>query len=261
RVEQPPPATGLAASGHAPVLDALGWATLAAGAAGDGGAGTGPGAMPLRGVDVTASRLQLLGATFPDVRLQAGEEDGATVVGFEGDALSGSLRLPRERGATVSGRFARLHWPAPPPRAQPPAAAPVPPPDERDAVDPSRVPPLALDVEEFRFGALALGRVELRTRQTAAGMQVERLQARSQRQSIDLQGSWTGRGAGARTHLRARADSRDFGELMAGLGFGQSIDGGAGRLEFDAQWPRSPGDFALGALQGELSLAITDGRL
>src|SRR5690606_2861230 len=89
RVEQPPPATGLAASGHAPVLDALGWATLAAGAAGDGGAGTGPGAMPLRGVDVTASRLQLLGATFPDVRLQAGEEDGATVVGFEGDALSG----------------------------------------------------------------------------------------------------------------------------------------------------------------------------
>src|SRR5690606_26443343 len=48
RVERAPPATGLAASGHAPVLDALGWATLAA------GAGDGPGgadALPLRGGD------------------------------------------------------------------------------------------------------------------------------------------------------------------------------------------------------------------
>ena len=140
-------------------------------------------------------------------------------------------------------------------------AAPAPPADDRDAMDPSRIPPLALDVEEFRFGTLPLGRVELRTRQTATGMQIDRLQARSQRQSLDLSGSWTGRGAAGRTHLRARADSRDFGELMAGLGFGQSIDGGAGRLEFDAQWPRSPGDFALGALQAELSLQIADGRL
>src|SRR5690606_746524 len=68
-------------------------------------------------------------------------------------------------------------------------------------------------------------------------------------------------GAAGRTRLQARADSRDFGELMAGFGFGRSIDGGEGRLEFDAQWPGSPGDFALGALDGELSLAIEDGRL
>ena len=262
RVEQAPPVTGLAAGGHAPVLDALGWATLAAGAAGEGGSSGGAGAMPLRGVDVTAARLQLLGAAFDGVRLRASEADGATVVGFEGDALAGTLRLPRERGATVSGSFARLHWPAPAPRGDAGNATPAPPPaDDRDAVDPSRIPPLALDVDEFRFGALPLGRVELRTRQTAAGMQIERLQARSPRQSLDLSGSWTGRGAAGRTHLRARADSRDFGELMAGLGFGQSIDGGVGRLEFDAQWPRSPGDFALGALQAELSLEIADGRL
>lgn len=256
RVDQAPPATGLAASGHAAVLDALGWATLATGDAADGAV-----SMPLRGIDVTASRLQLLGAAFPDVRLRVDEGDGATEVDFDGEALAGSLRLPRERGATVSGSFARLHWPLPPPDSDAPAQGPIPAMAERDAVDPAGIPPLALDVAEFRFGDLALGRLELRTRQTAAGLQIERLLTRSQRQSIDLSGSWSGRGAAGRTHLRARADSRDFGELMAGFGFGKSIDGGAGRLEFDAQWPRSPGDFALATLQGELSLAITDGRL
>ena len=253
-VDEAPPASGLAASGHAQVLDALGWAMLA------GGAGGSEGGMPLRGIDVTAARLQLLGAGFDNVRLRAVDTGAATEVRFDGDALSGTLAIPRERAAAVSGRFARLHWPAPPVRPEAQAATP-PPADDRDAVDPSRVPPLSLDVDEFRFGALGLGRVELRTRQTAEGMEIERLQARSERQSIDISGSWTGRGAAGITHLRARADSRDFGELMQGLGFGGSIDGGAGLLEFDVQWPRSPGDFSLPALHGELSLAIEHGRL
>src|SRR5690606_29544863 len=119
-VDQAPPASGLAASGHAQVLDALGWAMLA------GGAGGGDGGMPLRGIDVTAARLQLLGAGFENVRLRAGEAGGATEVHFEGDALSGTLAIPRDRAATVDGRFARLHWPAPPPRPEAQAAVPPP---------------------------------------------------------------------------------------------------------------------------------------
>ncbi|MDH5835692.1 YhdP family protein [Luteimonas kalidii] len=271
RVAQAPPSTGLVASGHAPELDALGWATLATGgsATGEGGERDGD-AMPLRGIDITTSQLRLLGSRFPDTRLRASEADGATMVRFEGEALTGALRIPRESGAAVTGRFSRLHWatPTPAPRSDAriataaPAAPPAAPPsDDRDAVDPSRVPPLSLDVEDFRFGGLALGRLELRTRQTAAGLEIERLQTRSERQTLDAGGSWTGRGASARTRLQVQADSRDFGELMTGLGFGSSIHGGEGTLRFDAGWPRSPGDFALGAMQGELSLAIKDGRL
>src|SRR5690606_14956421 len=196
RVERAPPATGLAASGHAPVLDALGWATLAAGAGDDTG---GADAMPLRGVDVSAQQLQLLGARFADVRLRADGVEGATDVRFEGDALSGALRIPRERAGSVSGSFARQHSPAPPPQdeavaataASPPAPPPTPT-DDRDAIDPANVPPLSLDVEDFRFGSLALGRLELRTRQGAAGLEVERLQTRSPQQSLVITGSWTG---------------------------------------------------------------------
>lgn len=269
RVAQAPPATGLAASGHAPVLDALGWAALAGG--GDAsGAGDGSGdAMPLRGIDITTAQLRLLGTRFPDTRLRVDPAEGGTMLRFEGATLTGALRIPRQSGAAVTGRFSRLHWPTPAPLAANGAAATAtatatsapPPADDRDAVDPSKVPPLSLDVEDFRFGSLALGRLELRTRQTAAGLVIERLQTRSDRQSIEAGGSWTGRGADARTRLQVQADSRDFGELMAGLGFGRGIDGGEGTLSFDAGWPRSPGDFALGALQGELSLTIKDGRL
>ncbi|HRO27175.1 MAG TPA: YhdP family protein, partial [Luteimonas sp.] len=252
QVLEPPPASGLVASGHAPVLDALGWSSLASGGSGDG--------LPLRGIDVRAAQLKLLGTGFADTRMRVSPTPGGTEVKFEGDTLAGTLRIPRDARAPVAGEFARLHWAtagtfggADAPQGEAPP--------ERDEVDPAKVPPLQIDVEDFRFGTLALGRLELRTRATVDGLAIERLQARSPSQQIEASGAWTGRGDAARTSLQVNADSRDFGELMAGLGFGRSLDGGKGTLRFNADWPRSPGDFALGAMQGGLSLEIEDGRL
>jgi len=252
RVAEAPPASGLVASGRTPVLDALAWATLAS-----GGSGSGDG-LALRSLDVTAAQLKLLGTTFADTRLVAAQAQGGTEVRFEGDAIAGTLQVPRDTRAAVSGRFARLHWQVAEPLAGASTSAPE---QAGETIDPAKVPPLQLDVDDFRFGTLALGRLALRTRPTADGLEIEQLQARSPTQQLEASGAWTGRGNAARTRLQVDADSRDFGELMAGLGFGKSIDGGTGALRFSAQWPRGPADFALGTMQGELSLAIKDGRL
>ncbi|MFX5393235.1 AsmA-like C-terminal region-containing protein, partial [Acinetobacter baumannii] len=56
-------------------------------------------------------------------------------------------------------------------------------------------------------------------------------------------------------------ESDDFGRLLAAFGYGGRIDGGRGRLEFDAQWPGSPAAFALAGLEGRLTLEVRDGRL
>src|SRR5690606_25683188 len=144
----------------------LAWATLAS--------GDGDGAMPLRGIDITAAQLRLLGANFADTRLLVAPAGEGTQVRFDGAALAGTLQLPRETGAAVSGRFARLHWQSVTPLSGAATPAANPPPTaqaaERDQVDPSKVPPLRLDVDDFRFGTLALGQLELRTRATADGL-------------------------------------------------------------------------------------------
>ena len=253
RVPEAPPASGLAAAGRTPVFDALDWASLAPGG--------GDGKFPLRGIDVSAGQLRMLGASFADARVQATPAQGGTRLRFDAAGLAGELQVPQDARAAVVGRFERVHWRGADPAAaatapRPPAAATA----GRDAVDPAKIPPLQLDIDDFRFGELALGRLALRTRPTADGLRIEQLQARSPAQRIDASGSWTG-GAAARTRLDIDADSRDFGALMAGLGFGRSIAGGEGELRFNAQWPRSPSDFALGAMQGDLSLTIKDGRL
>lgn len=263
-VPDPPPASGLVVGGRTPELDLLGWTSLAGGDA-NGGEGD---ALALRGIDVEVGSLRLLGSGFADTRVQVSQDAMQTRVQFDGAALAGALQVPRAARAPVSGRFARLHW-------QPPAllsgtgggagtaaTTAMAAPEQADpGQDPAQVPPLQLQVDDFRFGTLALGQLQLRTRPSDTGLEIEQLQTRSPSQRLDAGGSWTGRGAAARTRLRVDADSRDFGELMAGLGFGNSIDSGQGRLRFEADWPRSPADFSLGAIQGELSVAIEDGRL
>lgn len=270
-VPEPPPASGLVVGGRTPELDLLGWTALAGG---DDGGGE-DGGLALRGIDVAVGTLRLLGTRFPATRVQVSQDAALTHVRFDGEALAGALQVPRGPRSAVTGRFERLHWqPAALLSSQPAAdgaqaTAAAPAAASRQALsgqadaemDPSRVPPLQLQVEDFRFGALALGQLELRTRATAHGLEIEQLQTRSPSQRLDAGGSWTGRGAAARTQLRVDAESGDFGELMAGMGFGNSIDGGEGRLRFEAEWPRSPADFALGAIRGELTVSIADGRL
>ena len=257
RVAEAPPASGLVVSGRTATLDAIDWATLATGDSSSDGGDEG---LSLRSVDVTAAQLRLLGSSFPETRVTAAPDGDATRVLFDGIALAGTLRLPRDRAAPVSGRFQRLHWTAANPLAKP-AGAPRPPAPAEDGVDPARVPPLQLDVDDLRFGTLAMGKASLRTRPLANGLRIERLQTRSDAQRVDATGEWTGRGAGARTRLVVDIDSEDFGALLDGLGFGKRIDGGEGELHFDAAWPRSPADFDVGALEGTLAATVKDGRL
>ncbi|TDK26106.1 TIGR02099 family protein [Luteimonas aestuarii] len=254
-VTEAPPESGLVATGRTPALDAIDWATLATGGDGDG--------LALRGIDVTADRLQLLGSQFPRTRVLAAPEGDGVRVTFDGPALAGRVQLPDDRAAPVVARLQRMHWASAAPladAASAPRATRVAT-DPEDEIDPAAIPPLRIEVDDLRFGALALGTASLHTQPTATGLQIDRLQARSDAQRIDASGSWSGRGAAARTQLSLAVDSADVGALVEGAGFGRRIHGGKGALRFDAQWPHSPAAFDIGTLEGNLTVALRDGRL
>src|SRR5690606_20852356 len=124
-----------------------------------------------------------------------------TEVRIDGERLAGSLSIPDADGAPITGRFSRVSWKMPARRdgantrgapAKPAStagttagttavAAPA---DAGAGFDPSSVPPLAIDIDDLRFGDLALGKAELRTRPVPAGLRIERLQARSKQQQV-----------------------------------------------------------------------------
>ncbi|KAB8190483.1 TIGR02099 family protein [Lysobacter maris] len=272
-VTQPAPAQGLIASGHAAQLDAIEWIAL-------GRAGTTGGAMPLQRIDVTASELQMLAGVFPDTRVVVTPgADGALAVATSGEHLQGRLAIPRSGGQAIVGRFDRVYWRAPTVAADasvaPAATATIEASDvvdavpaaiasaEADALDPAAVPPLTIDVADFRLNDAALGQAGFRSHPTATGMRIERLHTRADKQSIEVSGDWNGRGAAARTRMQLELRSEDFGELFDGLGFGLAgrIGDGRGRVQFDAGWSGSPAAFSAGALEGRLSIDARDGHL
>ena len=253
-VAAPAPAAGLVASGHAGSLDALDWMALAR-----GGAGGGDGGLALQRIDVTAERLQLLGGEFAQTRLTVEPADGGLAAQLQGPALAGRLLIPDADGAAISGRFARVHWrdPAGADAGAPATAAQ----DPGAELNPAKIPPLAIEVDELRVRDAALGRASLRTRPVAGGLRIEQAQARAGKQRIALQGEWLGQGTGARTRLDAGIESPEFGALLGGLGYGGQLARGEGSAKLVAAWNGSPASFGLGELEGKLNLDVRDGQL
>lgn len=249
RVAEAPPASGLVLGGRAPTLDAIGWIALTE----SGGSGS---RLPLRRADVSADRLRLLGGDFPDTRLQIAPANDGLAVQIDGAALAGSVQVPDASGGTLSGHLQRAHWRPLSAAAATPAAA-----GEDAGFDPARVPAIALRVDDLRIGDAALGEAQFRSRPSATGMTVEQLQTRAPKRRIDATGEWAGRGAAAHTRFDAHVASEDFGDLLGDLGMGHRIGAGKGEVRFAAQWPGSPMDFRLGALDGELKIDVRDGRL
>ncbi|MEQ1513636.1 MAG: YhdP family protein [Lysobacteraceae bacterium] len=256
RVAEAPPASGLILSGRAVTLDAIGWVALTRG---DGG-----NRLALRRVDASAERLLLLGANFPDTRLQIAPASGGLAVQLDGPALAGALLVPDDAGGTIAGRLQRLHWRSAGPPASPSASNGVAgnnAGNNSGEINPANIPALNLRVDDLRIVDAALGDTQFRSRATATGMEILQLQTRAAKRRIDLTGDWSGRGPAARTRLSATLASDDFGTLLTDLGIGGRINGGKGEARFDAAWIGSPMAFQLATLDGTLKLDVKDGRL
>ena len=260
-----PPAEGLVVGGRATRVDALDWIGVIAGDRGGEG-------LSLRRIDVTAAQLRLLGTQFPDARVLVVPAPRGTAVLVQAATLAGSLLVPKEDGATVAGRFDRLHWTMPPrsgpgfgglraATARPSATVASDVPAEVSPFDPGKLPPLLFDVGDLRIGEAALGQARFRSTPVAGGLRMDEFTTRGGKQRLSATGTWTGRGVAARTRLALGVDSDDIGALLAGLSLGGQVGGGKGTLQVDADWHGGPDALDPLTLQASLRLDARDGRL
>jgi uncharacterized protein (TIGR02099 family) len=257
-VADAPPASGLVVGGRVDRLDALDWISVVSGDRGNG-------SLPLRRIEVDARQLRLLGSNFADAKLIVAPAARGVAVQVQGASIAGSLLVPDQDGATVAGRFERLHWrmPAKGGAAKPAAGVPVPAAAATGAIafDPANIPPLLFEVGELRIGDAVLGSARFRSTPVAGGMRMDEFASRGAKQRLNASGTWFGRGDAARTQLRMNMDSDDIGALLAGLGLGGQVAGGKGKLGMEANWRGGPEALDPNAMDASVAVDARDGRL
>ncbi len=297
RVAELPPALGLVLTGRSPTLDAIDWIALLRGGEKGGGEplalrriDVAVDRLQLLGGVFPDTRLQVAPASGG----LAVQLDGAALAGSlmvpdaEGVAIVGRLQRLHWRSPNAAAKNAvtksaatnnastknastknaaikngsAKNEPAPASAPASVALTAVPPSAiGGDSVDPTKVPPLNLKIDDLQVMDATLGETLFRSRPTAAGMEIMQLQTRAPKRRIDVSGEWNGRGAAARTRLFATIASEDFGALLGDLGAGSRIAGGKGDVRFDAAWGGSPMAFQVSALEGNLQINVKDGRL
>ncbi len=265
---QPPasiPADGLRVDGTVNDLDVSGWLQRAMAAS------RSPGSTRLRldGVDVSARRAHVFGATFDTMKLRLVPEQGQIRMSVDGPQARGQLVLPttdlQRRG--VLAQMQRLYWPdTAAAQAQAMLQKRSGAPDTRinyadTGINPSALPPLHISVDDLRLGKAHLGQARFESWPTAKGMHIDQMRTRANDVQIMGSGDWNGTASDSHTRMNIDFGAANLGNLLTALGYENLFEGGRTQARLQASWPGEPSSLALQRMTGALQVDVRNGRI
>lgn len=248
-----PPAHGLLVAGQVDRLDALDWIEFASAGSKDAG-------LPLLKIDLKAKHLRLLGGDFADAGVVLSPTLRGTAVQIDGASIDGTLLIPEQDNAAVTARFDRLFW-VPAADEKNTAQVTAPAAATASSFDPSSIPPLQIDVSDFRLSDTEMGAARFRSLPVAGGLRMEEFTTRGGKQRVTATGSWLGKGANQRSMFELDVESDDIGKLLSGVGFGGQVASGKGKLNANANWRGGPDAFDVRTVSAAMAVDAKDGRL
>ena len=241
------PVSGFSVRGISDEFDAPAWLALAKKSSEGSG---------LQSFDLSVNHLRLMGEDFGLTRLQLAPAPEAMGVRATGQRLDGVLTIPKAANAAISAKFSRVYFAQAgvPAQKAPVAMQPL------DIGNPAALPPLMLEIEDLRLGAVLLGRCEVQTTPSRQGLLIQKFSTQSPMLSTTAGGLWQGEGAQSRTSLQATISSPDIGKLLTAAKYGSAIRRGKTEAKLSGVWSGAPMDFSLAGFNGLLDLRIEEGQ-
>ena len=161
----------------------------------------------------------------------------------------------------VEARLDRLWLDPGPPRD--PSASPEAPDSKAPPamMYPGRVPPLDIEIDDLRFGAIRFGRVSARVLHEGDGFQLIGLEGVGEGFIIQAEGRSRLSDAVDESHLALRIQSDNVGATLDFMGFRRSMEARQGLFEARVEWQGGLRSDWLSAFEGDASISIRDGRL
>ncbi|MEA3413022.1 MAG: AsmA-like C-terminal region-containing protein, partial [Pseudomonadota bacterium] len=129
-------------------------------------------------------------------------------------------------------------------------------------LNPARIPPLRVRIDEIRLDERNLGELRLQTSSVTDGLHVHDLALRMDNIVAHATGDWRMPGPGRQsTTLFLKVESPDLGGAFQRLELDDSLEGGRADLEFNASWPGAPFRPGFTGLKARGSVSLMDGRI
>lgn len=127
--------------------------------------------------------------------------------------------------------------------------------------DPDSWPDLKFHVDDFRYGDMQLGQLNLETTSSPGLLQINSLQLLRNDLLMQVDGNWkTGPNHG-KTVFNFQAGSINLGSVVDSLGFKKQLQAGVADIQGQLWWPGRPADYKVSLLNGNLLFHAREGNI
>ena len=131
--------------------------------------------------------------------------------------------------------------------------------DTSVVLDPRSVPPLEVEISDFKRGDLNVFNLRVLTTPFDKGMQIGRIDFEAGEVLMSMHGQWLFDGNAHRSQFFFEANGNNYGKTLRRLAISKDFRGGDGSLAGEVAWDGAPTEFALVKLEGEVNVELTDG--
>lgn len=129
-------------------------------------------------------------------------------------------------------------------------------------LDPRDIPPLQIDIKQFRYNDIALDNLHVELEPQAEGVNLKSLTVTSPGLELHASGQWTAQpDAGTHTVLNVQLQTQDIKQTLQAFGFAPGISGSRGEMQAELNWPGGPLIEILPVLNGKLHVKLQNGSL
>jgi uncharacterized protein (TIGR02099 family) len=215
-----------------------------------------PSANFFRAAKFEVARIDYLGLSFLDVAVDLALTESGWRIGVGGPNVIGTISLPGGADSTEPWKleFKRLKFVDGMDDAPSTAGG-----ASADA-NPRRIPAVSFHAAETIWDERQFGDVQATLVKLDDGISLKQLTLRGVGFTVNAQGDWRGKDAGA-GRIEGTLASTDVGTTMKQLGYAAVLEAKTGKMDFKLRWVGAPTADALKDAKGHIDLAIDKGQI
>ncbi|KFZ37831.1 hypothetical protein HR45_08225 [Shewanella mangrovi] len=208
---------------------------------------------PLKGIGGSVQQLSMLGHQFTNVNLDAHDTEQSWMFNIDAPEFAGNVDIFPDwwnQGLKVVANHLYLI-----------PLAPTTTTTDSSATQPSQLPPLAVDINDFSYQGRALGHLALQGAPSDNGYHIQTFSLSSPQGELQGQGDWLTKDGENLTKVNFTVDSANFEQLAAIFDANPGVKDSSLKLNANLDWHGSPTAFNLPSLNGDVRFDLGKGHM